>query len=138
MANIRIAAFTGTRKGMTDAQKVAVRKVLGDLAITHFQHGAAIGADEEASFIARDFGLKVTGHPGNIAADRSKTAHADLWSPEAPPLDRNKKLVDSTHLLIAAPDGPERRSGTWSTVQYARKKKKNVWVIMPDGSVTGP
>lgn len=133
---IRIAAFTGTRKGMTEAQKVAVKKLLEDLAITHFQHGAAVGADEEASFVARDLGLKVTGYPGNISADRSKTAHADFWSAEAPPLDRNKKLVDFAHLLIAAPDGARRRSGTWSTVDYARGKKKPVWLVSPDGGVS--
>jgi len=131
---IRIAAFSGTRKGMTDAQKEAVNKLLAELEITHFQHGAAIGADEEASFIARDLSLKVTGRPGNIPVDRSKTAHAEYWSPEEAPLDRNKKLVDLSHLLIATPDGPKRlRSGTWATVNYAKKKKKTVWIVMPDG-----
>jgi hypothetical protein len=120
---------------MTEAQRLAVKELLGKLAITHFHHGAAIGADEQASFLARDLGLKVTALPGDIAADRSDAAHRDFDNPPEPPLARNKKLVDFTHLLIAAPDGPERRSGTWSTVNHARSKKKPIYLVMPDGRV---
>lgn len=65
---IRIAAFTGTRKGMTEAQKGAVRRLLVELQITHFEHGAAIGADEQASLVARELGLKLTARPATSPA----------------------------------------------------------------------
>lgn len=131
---IRIAAFAGTRKGMTELQKSTVQRLLVELEVTHFEHGAAIGADEEASRVARELGLKITARPANIAGERSDVAEADRWVEAAAPLDRNKKLVDFSHFLIATPDGPERpRSGTWTTVNYARSKKKSVWVIMPNG-----
>ena len=40
-------------------------------------------------------------------------------------------------MMIAAPSEAEeqRRSGTWSTVRFARKQGKPVFVISPDGTV---
>ena len=49
-----------------------------------------------------------------------------------PYLDRNRDIVDACEVLLATPDGPERlRSGTWSTVRYARKIGKPVEVRLP-------
>ena len=44
---------------------------------------------------------------------------------------------DETDMLVACPKGPEEvRSGTWSTVRFARKRGKRIVIIMPDGTVT--
>jgi hypothetical protein len=53
-----------------------------------------------------------------------------------PYLDRNKDIVDASHMLIAIPNSPkeEERSGTWSTIRYAQKKGVPVMLIYPDGS----
>ena len=48
-----------------------------------------------------------------------------------PYLERNKNIVNAVDFIIAAPDGPEKvRSGTWSTVRYAKKvgTKGVVWM----------
>jgi hypothetical protein len=46
-------------------------------------------------------------------------------------LTRNRDIVDTASMLIAAPEGnAERlRSGTWATVRYARKAKKKVIIL---------
>ncbi len=49
-------------------------------------------------------------------------------------LARNKDIVDATDMLIACPGAVEvLRSGTWSTIRYARDKKKPLMIIWPDG-----
>jgi hypothetical protein len=60
-----------------------------------------------------------------------------MMRPERPYLDRNKDIVRETASLIAAPAEPEEqlRSGTWSTVRFARKQGKPVFLILPDGTV---
>ena len=51
-------------------------------------------------------------------------------------LVRDQDNVNESDFLLAAPDGPERvRSGTWTTVRYARKKGIPITIIMPDGEV---
>ena len=54
-------------------------------------------------------------------------------------LDRNHDIVDETELLIACPKEPEEitRSGTWATIRYARKKKKKLRIILPNGRMIG-
>ena len=48
---------------------------------------------------------------------------------------QHKQIVNVCDVLIAAPSGPEKlRSGTWSTVRYARKLHKNITIVLPDGS----
>ena len=45
-------------------------------------------------------------------------------------LERNRRLVDSAHNLIAVYNG-EQRGGTAATIRYARKMKKTIWIINP-------
>ena len=61
----------------------------------------------------------------------------DIRTPR-PYLSRNKDIVRETDMLIATPAEAEeqRRSGTWSTIRFARKLGKPVFVIWPDGTVT--
>jgi hypothetical protein len=124
--------FTGTRSGMTDAQKAEVERLFVELRITTLYHGASIGADEETSLIAQRLGINVRAFPGNVDADRSKLAHADAWERPASPLARSKAMVRRAHLVIAAPDGPEKpRSGTWATIRFARGEGKTVHLVEP-------
>jgi hypothetical protein len=49
-------------------------------------------------------------------------------------LERNRDIVDRVEILIAAPEGPEvQRSGTWSTVRYARGKVIPIYLLRPKG-----
>jgi hypothetical protein len=54
-----------------------------------------------------------------------------------PYLSRNKDIVLETELLIATPGEEEEqiRSGTWSTVRYARSLKRMINIVLPDGRV---
>jgi len=50
--------------------------------------------------------------------------------------DRNRDIVDACDVLIATPDGPQRRhSGTWYTIDYARANRVAVVVCLPDGTI---
>jgi predicted Rossmann fold nucleotide-binding protein DprA/Smf involved in DNA uptake len=52
-------------------------------------------------------------------------------------LSRNRDIVRDTEMLVATPgeEAEHLRSGTWSTVRFARKLGRSVWVILPNGTV---
>lgn len=49
-------------------------------------------------------------------------------------LDRIKDIVDMSDILIATPESVKEvlRSGTWSTVRYAKRAGKEVIICNPD------
>src|SRR5262249_49139247 len=122
--------FTGTRRGMTQAQIEMVAKLLRDRSTIsdiedELHHGNARGADVEAAEMAHVLGYLVVSYlPDGHRSDSY--------------LRRNREIVDATDELIAAPAGMEEalRSGTWATVRYARKRRKLVTIVWPDGSVS--
>jgi hypothetical protein len=132
-------AFTGTRRGMTAAQWAKFLDVLAGLAPQWFHHGDCVGADAQAHSAAVRV-CEIHIHPCTIAAKRAWCAGAHLMSIPLPPLDRNKMMVDDCEALIATPRlmVEELRSGTWSTIRYARKCRKPVHIIWPDGSYIAP
>jgi nucleoside 2-deoxyribosyltransferase len=109
-------AFTGTRKGMTPAQRRQLRDVCYALrTMDEFHHGGAVGADTQAAeFVSTANYLRIVEHPA--AGD---------------PLARNRAMVEACDLLIAAPETNREvlRSGTWATVRYARKLGKPVVML---------
>jgi hypothetical protein len=72
-------------------------------------------------------------------SDGSRRAHckADKTLPPLPYLQRNHAVVDDTEVLIATPAQQHEtlRSGAWATVRYARKKKRKIHIIYPDGTL---
>lgn len=137
--------FTGTREGMTDQQKIfleAYFKIVKSLqeADFCFHHGDCLGADEQAHRIFYD---KIDGrliylHPPQNDKLRAKT-NSECYHvyPTKQYLQRNHDIVDATDYLIAAPKEAEEtlKSGTWATIRYAEKQKKNVIIVRPDGSI---
>ena len=129
--------FTGTRNGMTHAQGNALLAILeeGNVILCH---GDCVGADAEAHQIALKAGVPyiiifppiVDKHRAFCAASRDTivTIH-----PVDEYLARNKKIVDNSLLLVAAPSSltEEVRSGTWSTVRYARRIGVPVIILDP-------
>lgn len=132
--------FTGTQQGLMMAQADAVDLVLRGFEPTEFHHGDCVGADAQACEIVwrmprcYEGRIKIVSHPPD---NDKKRAHAQSHVELAPLpyLDRNKKIVDATEILVAAPAGvrEEVRSGTWATVRYARKRGKPILLVLPTG-----
>ena len=135
--------FTGTQKGMTQLQRFkfvgVLSKINKEKIIKEFHHGQCIGADAQAhSLVTFYYSAKIYSHrPINTTKKFTMVYDNEtifLCEPK-PYLQRNKDIVDETDLLIACPNTKKEvlRSGTWSTVRYARKRKKEVLIIYPDG-----
>ncbi len=136
MKNFNRMAFTGTRRGMTDAQAVTFTGLLGLIDPKEFHHGDCVGADEQAhNLVTAHGGIFTTGHPPDNDKYRAHCEVGYQWSP-LPYLDRNKMMVDQCQILVATPGQKEEqlRSGTWATIRYARVLGRKVVMVYPDGS----
>lgn len=129
--------ITASRNAMTVAAGRAAFALLRNLRqrFDWMNHGDCVGGDELLASYWALAGGRLRAHDPDNSAMR-----AFVWSderlPPLPYLQRNRAIVDTSACLVAVPDGPEReRSGTWSTVRYARRLGRPVAVIMPDGSV---
>lgn len=141
--------FTGTRDGMTEAQAEAFGDHFRRLGGTDFLHGACVGADADA--VMHVAAMRMPGeeqvrpwcrthaYPSDLKEMTSERAMelSDFKYKPKPPLDRNRDIVDACDVLMACPKGPEeQRSGTWSTIRYARRLRKKIVICWPDGQVT--
>jgi hypothetical protein len=123
-----ILGVTGTRLGAGFDRAQKFYQFLGE--VTELHHGDCLGWDEECFTICAHFGIKTVAHPPTDDKFRAFT-ESTVILPSKLFLERNKDIVNAVDFLIAAPDGPEtQRSGTWSTVRYAKKVgvKGVVWV----------
>lgn len=116
--------FTGTRKGMSSRQKEELFDLLQSGTIFH--HGDCVGADAEAHATARALGCPVVVHPPTDPKARAFCNGDDVTILDPLPyLARNREIVKSVELLIAAPkEDPEHpclRSGTWATIRAAQR-----------------
>lgn len=128
--------FTGSRAGMTPAQKATVTRLLTELQPKQAHHGDCMGSDADFHELVRATSATVILHPPDDPKDRANCT-GDKVLAVKPYLARNKDIVNSCVVLIAAPDSDVEkvRSGTWSTVRYGRKERKRVLVVVPDGTV---
>jgi hypothetical protein len=133
---VSVAAFTGPQEGMTEVQRATLRKLLPAVPVSLLLVGGCIGADDWAAQVAWELGIDTECYPSDIPAKRIIRAGHKVVHPAAPPLDRNKVMVDRADFLIATPTGPAvRRSGTWSTIRYAHRQRKHVVLALVDGTV---
>ena len=134
--------FTGTKIGMQPNQKLEVVEYLRYLkanGYTHFHHGDCIGADAQAAKYAEALGFILVCHPGH-PKDKSNTMYRaftefnDVMHEIKPFIKRDKDIVDAVETMVATPAGEEQvRSGTWTTIRYAKKQNKPVHIIYPHG-----
>ncbi len=138
-----VIGFTGTRNGMTKEQKESFHSLIDAVSVKEFLHGDCVGSDEEAHNmvhelieIAKGEDIKIVGHPPKYKGYRAYCKCDVLLKPKEY-LARNKDIVDNSEILIAtsATDKEKLRSGTWSTVRYARKKNKLIYIIFPNGKI---
>lgn len=148
--------FTGTRFGMTDAQRLTVIRTLEDqldetmiAARTGFvaHHGDCEGADSQFHAIVlwtfRPIGSFIEVHPGPDGdPHRAWNGSYDRIHPPAPHMKRNAAIVAVSQIMIAAPfeDEPQSRGGTWATIGMARKALKRspsrrLYVVGRDGAL---
>ncbi|HKZ40932.1 MAG TPA: hypothetical protein VJ044_08205 [Candidatus Hodarchaeales archaeon] len=127
--------FTGTSKGMTDAQKFTVAWLLSK-SPKELHHGDCIGADKDAHELARTNLVRIVGHPPIKSSNRACCEFDEKREPK-PYLDRNHDIVDETEVLIACTDSTVEaiRSGTWSTIRYARRLGRIILIVYPDGRI---
>lgn len=138
--------FTGTQEGMTQAQRWVVEGFIDSTLWSEMHNGDCVGADLEAACVAwrRKIGgpLPIVLHP---PLNPQKRANIDLQKPNACSricsprdyLDRNRDIVDESEVLLATPKSTveEIRSGTWYTIRYARKLRRPICIVFPDGSL---
>jgi hypothetical protein len=145
--------FTGTSRGMTADQKERLRDFLRGIVRTEvhqgnsfveFHHGDCIGADDEAATIAHEEGCSIVAHPGYPAGKPEDTTfrafnpHNETILPAKEFLKRDHDIVNVTDHMIAAPHTDKElvRSGTWTTVRYARKANKGISFVYPNRRMT--
>lgn len=128
--------FTGTRDGMTEAQKTTLASLLREHS-GEFHHGDCLGADAQAHDLAKAAGLEPVAHPPLISALRAYKQTNKVYEP-ADYLQRNREIVDETTVLFATPKEFEEqpKGGTWYTIRYAKKRGRIPVVILPDGRIT--
>ncbi len=141
MARVNVG-FTGTSKGMTPQQAVAVANFLGKYASFIGHHGLCIGADVQFDGLARaalGFDHMVIYPASNVGSKRGciPASPGDIMRSEMLPLIRNAQIAQECDVLIATPkeDHMITRSGTWSTVRYALAEHVPVFVVIPQGHV---
>jgi hypothetical protein len=129
-----IVGFTGTQRGMNEAQWATLWSLLVPRAPGDFHEGDCIGADDQAAKGARAAGFRIIGHPPSNSSKRA-FFQCDELRPPADYLVRNHRIVDASQEMIATPGEAEEqlRSGTWSTIRYARRIGRPCHVILPDG-----
>lgn len=146
--------FTGTHRGASAFQLDELVKTLTQLRDTHAEqftvelhHGQCIGADEQAAKAAKGLGYRVVAHPG-LAKDpknllyRAEFEGNDEVRDAKPFIERDHDIVDESTIMIATPVSREDhvRSGTWTTVRYAKKvgRKEGVTLFIIKPPFTPP
>jgi len=131
--------FTGTRKGLSVKQKEVLLNFLSRISFSEVHHGDCIGADEQFHYLIRRFFpyVRIVIHPPRNPKYRA-FCKGDIILPEKDYLVRNKDIVNSSDIIIACPKENHeiQRSGTWMTIRYARKKRKKIIIVFPDGEVS--
>lgn len=141
-----ILGFTGTRNGLTAAQRNSLGSVF-EMLPDQLIHGGAIGADTEFDEWFKRNAWSTTLKVDIYPADQRRREYwlfkygTDFpWleiHQAMPPLDRNQIIAQRCDHLLACPHTFEQqlRSGTWATVRYARAAWKPITLLLPDGTI---
>ena len=130
--------FTGTQRGLTPDQLEGVREVVAEFnSVIAAHHGDCVGADAEFHGICKSLNIPTHIHPPTKDDKRAFCSDAASVATPKDYLVRNHDIADAAQVLIAAPSGDteKRRSGTWSTVRYARKVGLRVFLVYPSGEI---
>lgn len=133
-------SFTGTSDPVKMPQLDRLNEELVYLRGIGFEwlhHGDCINADEEAHRIWQKLGGHIWLHPPDDPKKRAncKLNLGDRCDPEKPYLVRNRIIVNNGKRLLGCPGTmtEHRRSGSWSTIRYARSLHRPLRIILPNG-----
>lgn len=129
--------MTGNRDGISKKAMRKFRKLMDNSQnIEEGHHGDCMGADTDFHHELVERGIKIVIHPPDIDTYRSFNKGTETRKPKYY-IDRNHDIVDETDILIGFPltEQEQLRSGTWATIRYARKMKKRIYIIYPNGKV---
>ena len=128
--------MTGSREGMSEKALDVLKEFMTSNEVEECHHGDCVGADIEFHNLSKELNKYIIIHPPNKTYLRSYCKGDESRDPLSY-LDRNHYIVDETDMLIAFPkeDKEVWRSGTWSTIRYARKQGKRVYIVYPSGEV---
>lgn len=137
-----VIGFTGTRRGMTQAQQDEVRDQMLTIDILCAGraiglHGDCVGADADFHVICADLDIDCLIRP--CAFDNMR-AHCDgeIIAEPTNPMARNREIAKQCDVLIGCPPNDtelKRGSGTWATIRYGVKYGKIVHIVYPDGRI---
>ena len=131
-----IIGITGSRNGMTSKAQNFLKRYISDNEINELHHGDCVGADSICHRIAVNQDIKIIVHPPK---NKKMRAFCDgcVIMEEFDYLTRNRNIVNSVDTMIAFPKSKikENRSGTWYTINYAKKCNKPLIVVYPNGDV---
>lgn len=135
-----IVGVTGSRYGNTTAQLHTLRSWLIEhlTEIESLHHGCCDGFDTMVSYQAHSLGIPMEYHPPKIKTHQMVFPNGGwdgVWWPEKEYRERNTDIVNICDVLIAGPkeDVEEVRSGTWSTLRYAKSIGKEYKVLRKMG-----
>ncbi len=130
-----ILGVTATRQTITKKQEQLFEEKVIELNITSFRHGDCLGGDKQAHEIVRRLGnIYIIVHPPLNSFKRAYCKGDVILKPKKY-LERNKDIINLSDYMIAMPNSTKQkvRSGTWYTVRYARKVRKALLIIFPNG-----
>lgn len=129
--------FTGTRQNLTKQQIECLVCVTQFYSPSELHHGDCVGGDATIHDVVREHveECKVVIHPPEYDRYRAYKEGDEVRN-TLPYLTRNKNIVDESDMMVATPEQKQEklRSGTWSTIRYAKKKGKFIVIIFPDGT----
>jgi hypothetical protein len=135
-------SFTGTSESVKMPQLDRLNeelRILRDKGFEWLHHGDCINADADAHRIWQALGGKIWLHPPDNDKKRAycELQMGDCSEPELPYSIRNQYIVKRGRRLLACPGTMTEitRSGSWSTIRYARKLYRNIKIILPNGQV---
>ena len=128
--------FTGSRNGMTCLQKESVTYLVRAIGMKEAHHGDCVGADEDFHNLVNKEGYTTVVHPPKNPKFRA-FCDGNLIFPEKEYMDRNRDIVDLCEVIIATPNTfvEKSKGGTWSTVRYAVKMNKKLFIVLPNGKI---
>jgi hypothetical protein len=133
--------FIGTTKGLNKAQKATLAKLLSKLGPEEIHLGDHSGDDAEFEPIARIFPSRLIFHPHRVDKDHPYQSRAMLakGSEESVAvvgrLEALRDIVDVAETMIFTPTEREPKSHDecWAAIYYARRRRKQIWYVFPDG-----